>query len=114
MEGKLGRSTAELTLRFLHQTLISRFQVLVMARAVHLEPAEEEPVKLIGIVLIVVGICALALGSISYIDRDKVVDLGPLEVTTEQRKSVPLSPILGIGALVGGLVLVAVGSKSRA
>ena len=70
--------------------------------------------KLIGIVLIVLGICALALGSISYVDRDKVVDLGPLEVTTEERKSVPLSPIIGVGALVGGLVLVVTGSRTRA
>ena len=70
--------------------------------------------KLIGLVLIVLGICALALGSIRYIDRDKVVDLGPLEVTTERHRSIPLSPVLGIGALVGGVVLVMAGSRTKA
>ena len=70
--------------------------------------------KLIGVVLIVLGICALALGSIRYIDRDKVVDLGPLEVTTERHRSIPLSPVLGIGALVGGVVLVMAGSRTKA
>jgi uncharacterized membrane protein YidH (DUF202 family) len=70
-------------------------------------------VKLIGILLIVFGIFALAAGSFRYVDRDKVVDLGPLEVQTEQHKSVPLSPILGIGALAGGIVLVVAGSRAR-
>jgi hypothetical protein len=71
-------------------------------------------VKLIGVLLIVFGIVALAIGGISYIDRDKVVDIGPLEVQTEERKNIPLSPIVGIGALAGGIVLVMAGSRTRA
>jgi hypothetical protein len=71
-------------------------------------------VKLIGVLLIVFGIFALAVGGIRYIDRDKVVDVGPLEVTTEERKTVPLSPIVGIGALAGGIALVVVGARARA
>jgi hypothetical protein len=70
-------------------------------------------VKLIGVLLIVFGMFALAIGGISYIDRDKVVDLGPLEVQTEERKNIPLSPIVGIGALAGGVALVMAGSKTR-
>lgn len=70
--------------------------------------------KLIGVLLIIFGIVALAVGGFSYIDRDKVVDVGPLEVTTEERKTVPLSPIVGIGALAGGIALVVAGSRSRA
>jgi hypothetical protein len=69
--------------------------------------------KLIGMLLIVFGIVALVLGGISYIDRDKVVDVGPLEVTTEQRRTIPLSPIVGIASLVGGIALVAAGSRTR-
>jgi len=69
--------------------------------------------KLIGMLLIVFGIVALVLGGISYIDRDKVVDVGPLEVTTEQRRTIPLSPIVGIASLVGGIALVAAGSRAR-
>jgi hypothetical protein len=69
--------------------------------------------KLIGILLIVFGIVALVLGGISYIDRDEVVDIGGLEVTTEERKTIPLSPIVGIASLVGGIALVAAGSRTR-
>jgi hypothetical protein len=71
-------------------------------------------VKLIGVLLIVFGIFALAVGGIRYVDRDKVVDLGPVEVTTEERKSIPLSPIVGLGALAGGIALLVVGSKAKA
>jgi hypothetical protein len=71
-------------------------------------------VKLIGMLLIVLGIVALALGGIRYIDRDKVVDIGPLEVTTEERKTIPLSPLVGLGALAGGIVLVVAGARSKA
>jgi uncharacterized membrane protein YidH (DUF202 family) len=70
-------------------------------------------VKLIGILLIVFGVVALALGGISYTKREKVIDLGPVEATTEQHKTIPLSPIVGVAAVAGGIVLVVVGSKTR-
>ena len=68
--------------------------------------------KLIGILLIVFGVVALAVGGINYTKREKVLDIGPLEATTETRKTIPLSPIAGIAAIVGGVVLVASGKKS--
>jgi hypothetical protein len=71
-------------------------------------------VKLIGIVLIVVGLAALAIGGISYIDRDQVADIGPIDIQTEERKTIPLSPVFGIAAIAGGIALVAVGSKTKA
>ena len=67
--------------------------------------------KLIGILLIVFGIVALAIGGITYIDRDKVLDIGPLEATTETRKTIPLSPIAGIASIVAGVALVSVGAR---
>jgi uncharacterized membrane protein YidH (DUF202 family) len=70
-------------------------------------------VKLIGILLIVFGVVALALGGISYTKREKAVDLGPVQVTTERHKTIPLSPIVGIAAVAGGIALVVVGSKTR-
>ena len=69
--------------------------------------------KLIGILLIVFGIVALAIGGISYIDREKVLDIGPLEATTETRKTIPLSPIAGIASIVAGVALVSVGARRR-
>ena len=70
--------------------------------------------KLIGIVLIVVGVIALAMGGFSYTTREKVLDLGPIQATTEKNHTVPLSPIVGIAALIGGIALLAAGSRSRA
>jgi hypothetical protein len=69
--------------------------------------------KLVGILLIVAGVVALALGGFSYTKREKAVDLGPLEVTTEHRKTIPLSPIVGLVAVGAGVVLVVAGSKTR-
>jgi uncharacterized membrane protein YidH (DUF202 family) len=69
--------------------------------------------KLIGIALIVAGILALAMGEFRYTTREKVLDLGPIEATTEKHKTIPLSPIVGIAALVGGIAVLAVGSRTR-
>ena len=70
--------------------------------------------KLVGILLIVLGIVALAVGQISYTDRDKVLDIGPLEATTVERKSVPISPIAGGAAVAAGIALVVAGSRRTA
>jgi hypothetical protein len=70
-------------------------------------------VKLIGMLLIAFGIFALVMGGISYMDRDKVLDIGPVEVETEQRETIPLSPIVGIAALAGGVALVIAGARTR-
>jgi len=66
---------------------------------------------LLGIILIVVGIVAFGYQSITYTTREKVVDLGPLQVTSEKTKTVPLPPILGGIALVGGIVLLVMGNR---
>jgi hypothetical protein len=70
-------------------------------------------VKLIGFILIAFGIFALVMGGISYTDRDKVLDIGPVEAQVEHRETIPLSPIVGIAALAGGIALVVVGARSR-
>jgi hypothetical protein len=85
----------------------------LLAQRVHLNRSGGKTVKLIGIILIVFGIVALALGGISYTDREQVLDLGPIEATTETRETIPLSPIVGIASIVGGIALVAIGARSR-
>ncbi len=70
--------------------------------------------KLVGILLIVFGVVALALGGIQYTTREKVLDLGPIEATAEKHKTIPLSPIVGIASLAGGIALVLVGAKAKA
>jgi uncharacterized membrane protein YidH (DUF202 family) len=69
--------------------------------------------KLIGVLLIIFGIVALAVGGISYTKREKVIDLGPIQATADRQKTIPLSPIAGIASLAVGGVLVAVGSRQR-
>jgi hypothetical protein len=54
------------------------------------------------------------MGGFSYTTREKVLDLGPIQATTEKNHTVPLSPIVGIAALIGGIAVLAAGSRSRA
>ena len=68
---------------------------------------------IIGIALIILGIVALAYRGITYTQREKIVDISPLQATADREKTIPLPPILGGLSLVGGIVLVIVGSKSR-
>lgn len=63
--------------------------------------------KVLGIVLIVLGVLALAYQGITYTTHKKVVDIGPIQATKEERNTIPLPPILGVIALVGGVVILA-------
>jgi uncharacterized membrane protein len=67
--------------------------------------------SMVGIVLIVLGVIALAYQGITYTTQKKVLDIGPIQATKEEHKTIPLPPILGGLALVGGVVLLIAGSK---
>lgn len=69
------------------------------------------PAMLIGIALIALGLIALVYQGITYTTREKVVDLGPLKITAQKEKTIPLPPILGGLALAGGIVLVVVAAR---
>jgi len=71
----------------------------------------EVAVKLIGLLLIVFGVVALAVGGISYTKREKVIDLGPIQATAEKQKTIPVSPIAGLASIAGGIALVVSGSR---
>lgn len=62
--------------------------------------------------MIVLGVVSLAYQGITYTTHKKVLDIGPLEATTEQHKTIPLPPILGGVALVGGVVLLLAGRRT--
>ncbi len=66
---------------------------------------------LIGIILIVLGLAALAYQGITYTTRENVIDIGPIHMTADKTRTLPLSPIVGALALVGGIVLLVMGSK---
>lgn len=61
--------------------------------------------KTLGIILIALGLFGLAWGGFTYTTREKVVDIGPIHATREKTHNVPLPPIAGAVALIGGIVL---------
>lgn len=70
-----------------------------------------KPKHVIAIILIALGIVAFVYQGITYTTREKVVDLGPIQMTAEKTKTIPLPPIVGAIALIGGIVLLVVGSR---
>jgi uncharacterized membrane protein YidH (DUF202 family) len=73
-----------------------------------------KPAGIVGVVLILLGVAALALGGFSFTQKEKVLDLGPIEATADDKKSVPIPPVVGVLAIVGGVVLVATSARRRA
>ncbi|OKY75556.1 MAG: DUF3185 domain-containing protein [Desulfobulbaceae bacterium DB1] len=67
---------------------------------------------LVAVILIALGIVAFAYQGITYTTREKVVDLGPIQMTAETTKTFPLPPIVGGIALVGGIVLLVMARKN--
>ena len=67
--------------------------------------------KTLGIVLIVLGLFGLAWGGFTYTTRETVVDIGPIHATRDKTHNIPLPPIAGAVALIGGVVLLAAGSR---
>ena len=66
---------------------------------------------LIAVILIILGIAAFAWQGISYTSTEKIVDLGPIQVTAEETKRLPLPPMAGAICLVGGIALLVIGRK---
>jgi uncharacterized membrane protein YidH (DUF202 family) len=69
---------------------------------------------LIGIVLVVLGALALAYQGINYTRTEKVLDLGPIHATKDTQERIPLPPILGGIALIGGIGLLIAGARQKA
>lgn len=73
-----------------------------------------KPSSIVGLVLIVLGIFALAYQGITYTKRERVADIGPIHATKDTQKTIPLPPVLGGLALVGGVALLVAGAKNSA
>jgi drug/metabolite transporter (DMT)-like permease len=69
------------------------------------------PGTVLGALLILAGVIALSVGGFSLTTRDKVADVGPIHVTTEHQRPLPVSPILGGLAIVGGVILIVASSR---
>ncbi len=72
------------------------------------------PLVVIGVLLILFGIAALAFQGFTFFTSERVVDAGPFKVDVQKPHTIILNPIVGIAALVGGGVMVVAGSRSRA
>ena len=70
--------------------------------------------RVVGLIVVIVGIAVLAFGGVFWTDRDKVVDVGSLEITTAQREGFALPPVVGGVAIVAGLLLLFSPSRRRA
>jgi len=70
--------------------------------------------KVLGFVLLVLGMLALLYGGISYNRQKTIIDVGPFKATATEQKNVPLSPIVGGIALLGGIILLLVPRKQLA
>ena len=68
--------------------------------------------RILGIVLIVLGLVVLAYGGISWTERETVIDAGPIEVTREDTERLPIPPIVGGLILAAGVAMVAVKRRS--
>lgn len=64
--------------------------------------------KILGAILVVVGLIGLAWGGINYTTREKIVDIGPIHATREEKHTVPLPPIAGGVAVIGGIALLVI------
>jgi UDP-N-acetylmuramyl pentapeptide phosphotransferase/UDP-N-acetylglucosamine-1-phosphate transferase len=70
-----------------------------------------KPQSIVAILLIVVAVVAFAYQGITYTTREKAVDLGPIQITEERTHTIPVPPIIGAIALVGGIVLLVTTAK---
>ena len=69
--------------------------------------------KIIGILFVVVGVLAFSYGGFSYMRTSKVIDAGPVQISSHWRENVPLPPIIGITLGVAGTVMILTSQRRR-
>jgi hypothetical protein len=73
-----------------------------------------KPVAIVGALLIVLGMAALAYQGITYTSRETVIEIGPIHATADRERTLPLPPLVGIAAVAGGVALLVAGVRKRA
>jgi uncharacterized membrane protein YidH (DUF202 family) len=71
-----------------------------------------KPTAVLAVILIIIGVIALAYGGFNFTTKEKVAEVGPLKLEKNKTHSVPLPPILGVLALVGGVALLVVSRRA--
>jgi hypothetical protein len=72
-----------------------------------------KPISIAGIALVALGLIALIYQGVSYTSRETVIDIGPLHATADTQKTLPLSPLLGVVAVAGGIALLVAAQRKR-
>ncbi len=73
-----------------------------------------KPFAIAGIALIVMGLAALVYGGITYTSRETVIDIGPIQATADREKTLPLPPVAGAVAVIGGIALLVAANRKTA
>lgn len=72
-----------------------------------------KPAVIFGILLIAIGIAGLAIDNISFTERKTIVDAGPLKVTADEQRTIPIPTIVGVIAVVAGAAMLFIGRRAR-
>jgi hypothetical protein len=73
-----------------------------------------KPTAIVGVLLIVLGLVALAYQGFTYTKRETVIDIGPIKATADREKTIPLPPVVGAVAVVGGILVLVLGGRKSA
>ena len=73
-----------------------------------------KPIAMIGVVLIVFGLAALAYQGFTYTSRETIIDIGPVHATADRDKTLPLPPVVGGVAVAAGVLLLIAGARKQA
>ena len=72
-----------------------------------------KPMAIVGVLLIAIGIAGLAIDNISFTERKTIVDAGPLKITADEQRTIPIPTIAGIVAVIAGAGLLFMGRAAR-
>jgi hypothetical protein len=71
-----------------------------------------KPMAIFGVLLIAIGIAGLAIDNISFTERKTIVDAGPIKVTADEQRSIPIPTIAGVIAVVAGVTMLFMGRRA--
>ena len=72
-----------------------------------------KPMAILGVLLIAIGVAGLAIDNISFTERRTIVDAGPLKVTADEQRTIPIPTIAGIVAVIAGAGLLFMGRAAK-
>jgi nitrate reductase gamma subunit len=71
------------------------------------------PLFIFGVLLIAIGVAGLLIDNISFTEKRVVVDAGPIKVTADQQRSIPIPSIAGVIAVIAGVGMIFYGRQAR-